>query len=246
MRNIWTIAKREYKLYFASPVAFIAAFLILLVVGYLFYGSLVYASNQQIALGVEVVTNPMAFMLMLITPALTTRLLAGERSAGTIELLLTLPLREWELVLGKWLGALLFVISILLVSLVYPVILNQFVEPGLDSGPLIGGYLGLLLFSAALIAVGIFISSLFSNQIAAFLATLFALIFLWWMFGIIGRVDLLGGGAAEVSRYLDFQSHFYENMILGILDLKDIVYYLSITVLSLFLSSIVLEIRRWR
>lgn len=246
MRIIWTIAKREYKLYFASPAAFIAAFLILLVVGYLFYGSLVYATNQQVALGVEVVFNPLAFMLMLITPALTTRLLSGERSAGTIELLLTAPVREWQLVLGKWLGALLFVASILLVSVIYPFILNRFIVPGIDTGPLISGYLGLLLFSAALIAVGVFISALFSNQIATFLATLFVLIFLWWMFGLIGQVGALAGGASQLFRYLDFQSHFYDNLILGILDLRDIVYYLSITIVALFLSAVTLESRRWR
>lgn len=247
MINIWTIAKREYKLYFASPVAYLMTFFILLVVGAIFY----FFGLERAALqpgyvpGVDIVLGPMATMLIFVTPAITTRLLAEEQRIGTIELLLTAPVRDWELVVGKWLGGFLLLATIIAITLVYPMILHQMVEPGIDQGPLITGYLGILLMSAALVAIGVFISSLFNNQIAAFVATLGVMIFLWWIITPIGQVLGAASSLSEVIIYLGLQEHIYANLIMGILDLKDVTYFLSLTALSLFFGTMSVEIRRW-
>lgn len=248
MHNIWVIAKREYKLFFTSPVAYVGAFFMFIVIGLLFYGSLSAASEPTMGYvpSVDVILYPLGVMVMLFTPALTTRLLAGEQRAGTIELLLTAPVRDWELVVGKWLGAVMLMMTIVATTLVYPAVLNHYVKPGIDQGPLISGYLGVTLLCFSLIALGVFISSLFSSQIATFLATLGLFIFLWWIIGPLAQIATPSSTSYEVLRYLDFSGHYYDNFVTGVLDLRDITFYLSLTALGLFLSSVVVEMRRWR
>jgi ABC-2 type transport system permease protein len=246
MYNIWTIAKREYNLYFASPVAYMAAFVILLVLGVFFFLNIQVASVQQgYVPGVEITMVPLGTMLILVTPAITTRLLAEERRLGTIELLLTAPVRDWELVVGKWLGGFLLLATIVILTLVFPILLNQFVDPGIDQGPLVSGYLGLILLCASLAAVGVFISSLFSNQIAAFTTTMGVLIFLWWVMRPIAQVAGPAVSSAELLTYLDYSGHFLDNMVRGVIELADVIYYLSVTALALFFGSVSVEIRRW-
>lgn len=247
MNNILTIAKREFKLYFASPVAYLMAFFILLVVGAIFYffGLSSAVLQQGYVPGVDLILGPLATMLIFITPAITTRLMAEENRIGTIELLLTSPVKDWELVVGKWLGGLLLLLSIVGLTLIYPIILHQMVTPGIDQGPLVTGYLGMFLFSSALVAVGVFVSSLFNNQIAAFVATLGVLIFLWWIITPIGQVIGTGSALSEIVTYIGLQEHYFSNLIVGILDLSDVVYYLSLTALSLFFGTMVVEARRW-
>jgi ABC-2 type transport system permease protein len=246
MRNIWTIAAREYNLYFSSPVAYMVAFVVYLVLGIFFFLNLQVALSQQgYVPGAEITMAPLATMLVLITPAITTRLLAEERRLGTIELLLTAPVRDWELVVGKWLGAFLLLLTIIAITLVYPLLLNQLVSPGIDQGPLISGYLGLILLSASMVAVGVFVSSLFSNQIAAFATTLGALIFLWWVLSPIAQVTGPLGSSSSLLNYLDYSGHYFNNLVQGVIDLKDVVFYLSVTALGLFFGAVSVEIRRW-
>jgi len=246
MHNIWTIANREYKLYFSSPVAYVVAASIYLLVGILFYLNLQFATIQTgYVPGVDAILGPLATLLLFLIPAITTRLLAEERRLGTIELLLTAPIRDWELVIGKWLGAFLLLVTIISLTIIYPILLNQFVEPGIDQGPLVSGYLGLFLIVAALVAIGVAISSLFSNQIAAFITTMFVLVFLWWILGPIAQVVGPASGNSELLNYLDFQGHYFSNLVVGVLDLSDLVFYTSITVLALFLGTMSIEIRRW-
>ncbi len=247
MRNIWIIARREYRLYFASPAAYLIAFMILLALGILFYLNLQVAAMQQFAPGVQITLAPMATLIMLATPAITTRLLAEEQRMGTIELLLTAPVRDWELVIGKWLGAFLFLLSIIVVSLIYPLVLNQLVSPGIDQGPLLSGYLGIILLSSALVAVGVAISSFFENQIAAFATTMGVFILFWWIVGPIAQtMGFSGGTGSEIIGSLDFSQHFFNNLIQGVIDLSDVVFYVSMTALGLFLGTVSIETRRWR
>ncbi len=247
MRNIWIIAKREFKLYYGSPTAYLIAFLILLVLGILFYLNIQVASQQQFAPGVQITLAPMATLIMLATPAITTRLLADEQRMGTIELLLTAPVRDWELVVGKWLGAFLFLLTIIVVSLIYPLALNQLVSPGIDQGPLISGYLGIILVTASLVAIGVAISAFFNNQIAAFATTMGAFIVLWWIINPIAQTVSPAAGAGSVLiNYLDFSSHFFNNLLTGVIDLQDIVFYLSVIALGLFVGTMSVETRRWR
>jgi ABC-2 type transport system permease protein len=144
--------------------------------------------------------------------------------------------------IGKWLGAVVFVAIILLVSWIYPIILNNLVDPGIDQGMLVSGYLGLFLMISAFLAIGVAVSSLFNNQIAAFFATLGILLVLW----MISYPAQAMGTGGELLRYLDMSEHFYPTFYAGIIELKDIVYYISAIMLALFLGSISVETRRWR
>jgi ABC-2 type transport system permease protein len=247
MRNIWTIALREYKYYFASPIAYVLALFVFLVVGALFAASIIYTLQtfgQVPPPGVQVVTGPLMFMLVFVCPALTMRLLSEEQRLGTMELLLTAPVRDWELVVGKWLGSFLFVFTLVAVTFVYPVVLNMLVDPGIDQGPIVTSYVGVLLVSATFLSIGVAVSSLFSNQVVSFIATFILLIFFWWMLGIFVQVS--GPTGAEVLRYLDFSSHFYNKLMVGVIELGNIVYLVSLTALALFLGSVSVEMRRWR
>jgi ABC-2 type transport system permease protein len=250
MHNVWTIAKREYNQYFSSPVAYVVAFIIFLILGVFFYYTLLIANSaaamqQSYVPGIDVILWWTGLLLAILTPALTTRLLAEERRLGTIELLMTAPVKDWELVVGKWLGAFLLLLTLIAVTLIYPLILDQLVSPGIDQGPLITGYLGLILVAAALVAIGVFISSLFSNQIAAFITSLGVVVFLWLVTGLLVRVTGQIGGVSTWLNYLDLAGPYTSNLLIGVLDLKDVIYYLSVTALALFMGTMSVEIRRW-
>jgi ABC-2 type transport system permease protein len=245
MRNVWVIAQKEYKHYFISPVAYAVAFMILLILGIIFYANILAMTNfsQGQAPGIEIVLSPLTTLLLFTTPGITMRALAEEQKNGTLELLLTAPVRDWEVVVGKWLGAMLFIITLLAATWFYAIILNQIVDPGIDQGLLVSGYLGILLFSSAVIAIGVMTSAFFGNQIAAFFATLGILLVLWM---ISYPAQVMGNTGGEVLRYLDMAEHYYNSFMQGIINLKDIVYYLSVTALALFLGSVSVEARRWK
>jgi ABC-2 type transport system permease protein len=243
MRNIITIASREYRLYFATPVAYLVAFIILLILGFLFYGTVAAGMLQQFAPGVDVVLGPMVTLLLFGVPALTMRLIADEQRMGTIELLLTAPVRDAELVVGKWLGGFLFLATLVALTWVFPIALNALVDPGIDQGPLLTGYLGLLLVCAALVAIGVAISAMFSNQVAAFFATLGVFLMLWL---ISMPNQATGGFGNNLLTYLDFSEHYYRTLFRGVIDLADVVYFLSVTAFGLVVGTLVVEIRRWR
>jgi len=180
------------------------------------------------------------------------KLLAEERGQGTLELLLTAPVRDSELVVGKWTGALLFSAVVLALTWVYPIFLQAITKPdGIDQGPLVSSYIILFLLVGSLLAIGVGISSMFKSQAAAFFASLVVSLGLWVSglvtttlsyMGSMGGQSLLG----TVLQYLDFTSHFYNTAYIGTLDLKDIVYYVSIIALSLFFATRVIESKRWR
>jgi ABC-2 type transport system permease protein len=243
MRNIWIIATREFKGYFISPVAYVVAAAIYLVLGGIFFINIYFGlQGSQIAPDGRMVLGPLVTILLFATPALTMHLLADEQRMGTIELLLTAPVNDWELVIGKWLGSAAFVILLLAITWVYPLILNRMTSPGIDQGVLLSAYLGLTLLSLAMLAVGLLISSLFKNSVAAFFGSLGALLVLW----IIGAMGSGNGAGSEVLSYLSLVDHYYNNMYQGLINLSDIVYFVSLTILSLVIASQVIESRRWR
>jgi ABC-2 type transport system permease protein len=215
----------------------------LLILGILFYANILNAMVQQFPPTVQVILGPLVTILLFATPAITMRLLADEQRLGTMELLLTAPVRDWELVVGKWLGGFLFMLTILALTILYPLILNEIIDPGIDQGLLVSGYLGIILIIAALVAIGVAVSSLFSNQIAVFFATLGIFLIFWLISSPSQAMGEAGGG---LLRYLDFSEHFYNTLYRGVIDLSDIVYYLSVTALALFLGSVSVETRRWR
>lgn len=245
MRNIWTIAKREYKAYFSSFTAYLFAFIILLVVGILTTESIIYSLSyfgQVPPPDVQVVIGPAVFLLVFACPAFTMRLLSEEQRLGTIELLLTAPVRDAELVIGKWLGSFLMVLTLIVTTLIYPIALNFMVSPGIDQGLMISGYIGLILVSAVFLSIGVAVSSWFSNQVATYIVTFAIITLLWWIFGIFGQA----GGGSPIMSFLDLSSHFYNDMMQGVLSLRGVVYALSLTVGFLMLGSVSVETRRWR
>lgn len=247
MRNIWTIAKREFDLYFISPVAYVVAFLFLTTIGLIFVINLVAITLNQFGFASapdpRAVTAPMAFLMLLAIPALTMRLLADEVRMGTMELLLTAPVRDYELVVGKWLGAFFFMLTLIAFSLVFPLLMHLVSDPGIDQMLMLSGYLGLILLTAAFLGLGVGISAIFSNQIAAFFATMITFIILWWLIG--APANILPGGS-ELFRHLDMNAHFYQSFNEGRITLAGIAYYLSLTVLGLVIGTTAIETRRWR
>jgi len=249
MRNIWTIAKREYDHYFITPIAYIVAFAILFTIGVIFAFNMFYFiqnsfQNPGSVPDISPVTGPFVFLLVLSAPALTMRLLSEEARMGTLELLLTAPVRDFELIAGKWLGAMLYILTIVAVTLVYPIILNNFIDPGIDWSTVLTSYLGLILIAGSFLALGTGISALFTNQIAAFFATLITFVFLWWLVGFPANV--LSGSGADLFQYLNMQSHYYGALSDGIINLSDLVYYFSLIALGLFTGTVAVEMRRWR
>jgi ABC-2 type transport system permease protein len=247
MRNIWTIAKREYDNYFNSPLAYVVAFAILLPMG-IYFSLIMFVSSQQAMMGGPAPeTAPInwlfVFLMIFLSPALTMRLLSDEARMGTLELLLTAPIRDFELVAGKWLGSFLFVLSIAVLTVVFPIIINNYVTPGIDWMVVLSSYLGMLLVCAALLALGTGISAIFTNQFAAFFVTLGLFFFLWFMVSLPANYLPQGG---DVLNYFSLSTHFSQSMNNGTINLGDIVYYLSLIALGLFAGTTAVEARRWR
>ena len=249
MRNIWTIAKREYNHYFISPIAYVVAFIMLFTLG-IYFTAIINAYAQQSLFGggggapdVTPINWLFVFLLLFTTPALTMRSISDEARTGTLELLLTAPLRDSELVIGKWLGGMLFILTVLLVTLVYPIIMNSLVSPGIDQQLMVSSYLGVILAAAAFLALGVGVSAIFTNQIAAFFVTFGLFFIIWFMMGILGNVFQNGG---QVFQYLNFSSHFSDAFNTGSIKLSDVVYYFSLIALGLFAGTTAVEIRRWR
>ncbi len=251
MRNVWTIASREYHRFFTSPIAYVVAFVTFLTLGIIFgLTILVYSQNATgggfgappSAPDLTAVTGTFTFLMVLSIPALTMRLISDEHRMGTMELLLTAPLRDWELVVGKWLGGFLFMCTLITVTIIYAFVLNALITPGLDQLQILAQYLGLILVAGAFMALGVGISAMFSNQIAAFFVTLGLFVFLWWLIGFPAQYVTAG---SPIFTYLDMSSHFNNHLNAGVVALSDLAYYLSLIALGLFAGTTAVEARRW-
>jgi ABC-2 type transport system permease protein len=179
-------------------------------------------------------------ILLLLMPLVTMRLFAEERRSGTIELLLSYPVRDGAVLLGKYLAALVVYGVMLAITLVYPGIVVYFTQ--VEGGVLLTGYLGLLLMGATFLAVGVFASSLTENQIVASITT-FGILLIFWVLG--WSADYAGGGWGRVLTHVSLLEHF-DSFAKGVLDTKDILYYLDFTIVALFLTLRSLEARRWK
>ncbi len=249
MRNIWNFARREYKLYFISPIAYIVAIAAFVIVGGVFVYEINFAASQSILGGgtppdASLVVGPLSFVFLFTAPVLTMRLLADEQRMGTMELLLTAPVRDWELVVGKWLGSFLFALTIILATLIFPFVLNKLVSPGIDQGLMLAAYLAIILLVAVYLAIGTAFSAIFTNQFAAFFVTFIVIVIFWYLIRLptyIVNVDAVN----NVFTYLDLNGRF-SNMMGGRVALSDVVYPLSLTAFGLFLGSVVVEMRRWQ
>jgi len=248
MRNIWTIAKREYDQYFVSPVAYVVAFAILLTIGVLFgINFFFYSQNALQGVGAPdfaPISGTFVFLLVLSAPALTMRLISDEARMGTLELLLTAPIRDHELVIGKWLGAMLYILSLLAITIVYPIVTSKFVSPSIDWNVVLTSYLGMILLAGVFLSLGTAVSAMFTNQVTAFFVTLALFITLWWLVGFPAQV--LSGDSARLFSYLDLKAHFYGALDAGKVNLSDLVYYISLIALGIFTGTAAVETRRWK
>lgn len=238
LRNIATIAGKEIYAYFASPMAYIVLALFLVANGFLF--SIILANSKQA--NMDSSFADMAIILVFLAPAITMRLLADEQRQGTMELLQTSPVRETEIVLGKWLAAMVLLVVGLALTLVYPAILWKYSSGAMDLGPVWTGYVGMLLLGGTFMAVGLFMSSVTQNQIVAYVLGFGVLLVLWLFQG--AAQNFTSGSVAAIVGYLAFSPHF-EGFTSGSLQLKDVVFYLSMIVLGLFLCVRSIETKRW-
>ena len=243
MRNLFAIAKREIQSYLVSPIAYLVIAAFLLIVGLYFWLVLGWMVQYGESPTMRYTIEFMVIVFVFAAPFLTMRLLAQERRLGTLELVLTSPVREWELVLGKFCAALVLYLMMVVPTLLHPLILELFGNP--DWGPIWSGYLGLLLFGAVLLAVGLLASALTENQIVAAVLGVVGNLMLWFFVGAPTHNPNISPRVASVLRMLDLREHL-QTFISGALDTRDIVYCLSVTAFLLFVTIRVLEVRRWR
>jgi ABC-2 type transport system permease protein len=235
MRNAWIVARRELYAYLASPIAYGVAAAFLLLCGIFFVGGVAQWQDANL----QSLFASLSIVLLFIAPLLTMRLLARERDQGTIELLLTAPLRDWEVVLGKFLASYLFFLAMIALTGLYVPVVVRYGTP--DLGIVAAGYLGLALLGAALIALGLFTSSLTRSQVVAAVLGVGIGLVLW----LLEAISPVLGRARETIAYLTPAGHYYR-FLEGIIDTRALVYLISFTVLFLFLAGQVLGARRWR
>ncbi len=235
MRNTLTIAGKEFKSYLASPMAYVVTGIFLVLTG-VFFGI---SSSTYLETSISGFLGTGSIVLLLLAAVLTMRLIAEERKIGTLELLLTAPVRDSEIILGKFLGSLGILSVMLALTLYYPLLLIIFGDP--DIGPIGTGYLGLFLLGSTCLAVGLFASSATSNQVVSAVVAGGILFALWFVSMAAGY---LPDAIAEVINFFSL-SYYFPDFIKGIIDTRGIVYYISITALFLFLAIRSLENSRW-
>ena len=252
MRNIMAIAGKELRSYFASPIAYIIIGFFLLPFGvffYLYLTAFVRQSMQQAQYGgamninqnvIRYVLQNASVIILFIMPMITMRTYSEEKRSGTIELLLTSPVTDVEIIVGKFLGALGLYVALLAVTLLYMAILFVYGNP--EWRPLVAGYLGLLLMGGTFVALGLFISSTTNNQIVAGVVT-FVVFLLFWIIGWFA--DTAGPTIGPITSWLSITEHF-DDFSKGIIDTKHVIYYLTLITFGLFLSAKSVDTERWR
>ena len=252
--NVWALARREVQSYFASPVAYVVLALFIFLFGYFFSDYLFVFLERSMGRGgfagaaetlnlnqdlIRYVLLSTSVVLLFLVPMLTMRSFAEEIRSGTIELLLTSPLTDFQIVLGKFFGALFLYAAMLALTFLHMGILFLFGDP--EWKPLLVGYLGMLLLGAAFISFGLVFSSLTRNQIVAGFLTFGTFLFLW----LIEYAESWAGSASGLVTYLSVTKHL-EEFAKGVIDSRDVIYYLTFIGLGLLLSRQSLESLRWR
>ena len=252
MRNIIAIAERELRSYFSSPMAYIIIGFFLLPFGvffYLYLTAFVRQGLQQAQFGgamninqqvIRYVLQNASVIILFIMPMITMRTYSEEKRSGTIELLLTSPVTDIEIILGKFFGALGLYIAMLACSLLYMGVLFYFGNP--EWRPLVAAYLGLLLMGGAFVSIGLLISSTTNNQIVAGVVT-FVVFLLFWIVGWFA--DSAGPTFGPITSWLSITEHF-DDFAKGIIDTKHVLYYLSLITFGLFLTAKSVDTERWR
>jgi len=255
MNKTLAVMKKELQAYFVSPIAYAVIAVFLVLSGFFFYSILSYFNLQSLQYSQypyaleqlninEMVMRPLfhnlVVIILLILPLLTMRLFSEERRSGTIELLMTAPLRHWHVTLGKFAACLIVYALMLACTFSYVCVLLIYGEP--DPGPILAGYMGLFLMGAAFISVGLLASSLTENQIVAAVISFGALL----LFYIIGWLSAtVGSTAGQLLSYLSIVDHL-DDFLKGVIDTKDVVFYLSFILSGPFLAVRSAESYSWR
>jgi ABC-2 type transport system permease protein len=257
MRNVGEIFKREIRFYFTTPIAYVVMVIFSAVFGFIFFRNLTYYSQlswqlmqnpgygQRIDLvmgvfGPAFSSNTIIFLLVI--PPISMRLFAEERKTGTIELLFTYPLKDIQIVFGKWLAATTIVFFMLLLTVPAPVMAFGFAKSA-EWGPVLAGYLGMFLMGVSFLSLGVLISALSENQIVAIVVSYGALLGFWFLGWAVDKNS--AQQAAKILGELSIIEHL-NNFIQGLVDTRDVVYYVLFIFASVFLTLRVLESKRWR
>ena len=241
-----SIFKKELNSFFSSLVGYMAIIVFLLVCGFFMW---VIPNNNMLDYGYATMDKFFAFapwVLMFLLPALTMRSFSDEYKGGTIEILSTIPLTENQIILGKFFASFVLVLFSILPTLLYVYTISHLsiIQGNLDSGGILGSYIGLLFLSAAFTAIGIFCSSVTSNQVIAFLIAIFTNFILYAGFETMSKMPFLGNGIDYIVSQIGMQFH-YNSIRRGLLDSRDIVYFLSIVAIFILATRLSLQKRKW-
>jgi ABC-2 type transport system permease protein len=238
--RVWVLAKRELAAFFFSPIAYVVAAVFLAVSGIFFAGEGFQPGHEA---QMRDLFNRQAFILVFILPMLTMRLLSEEFRSGTIESLMTAPVKDYEVIMGKFWGTWLFFAALLVPTLIYPFMILKYSGWSADAGPIVLGYLGLLLLGGLYAAVGTLTSTLTRNQvISAVLAFLILSAFTFLLWGVGSQATGLWQTILQNINVYERFSYFSQ----GLLDWRHVMFFLSLTFGILFIAVKVLESRRWR
>ncbi len=246
MQNAWFIARRELGAIFVQPIAYVFIAAMTLISGAIFAQQILFLATQGAQSGAApTVADSLAtfaFLAVFAVPAITMRLISEERQSGTVELLMTMPITDGQVILGKFIAAFLLWVATTALTLIYPFVLLRFGNP--DVGPMITAYLLVLLWGSALISIGIFASAISTNQINAFMLS-FAVILIFYLMAFLGSNPSLPTNASTIMRELSMLSH-QDNFFNGVLTVKDVLYFVLLTGIFLFAAARIFESRRWR
>ena len=247
MRQIFAVFKRELASYFRSPVAYAIAFALLLFFGLLFSNSLSQANQQAPADQVNFIPSVLTFLLFLVAPLLTMRLLSEEAREGTLEVLMTMPITEAQFIIGKFLAVWAYYTVLLLLTASYYVVLTIVGIP--DTGRTFGMYFGAWLYGGATLAITLIWSAVTEDQVvAAFLgaATVLVLYLAEVAASAIGNLPNVNPGLGAFIRELGFQAHYETTMLNGVVRAEDVLYFVFMIIAALFITTRIVEVRRWR
>lgn len=238
MRNIFTICQKEFKSYFNSPIAYIFIITFILFSSWLFFRTFFLIGQAHL----RPLFSIFPWLFLILAPSITMRAWAEEKKMGTIEVLMTLPLKDYEVVLGKFLASFFFML--ITVVLTFPLAITVYSLGNPDTGSIIGGYIGAILMGGAYLSIGLFCSSLTNNQIVAFIistVTCFILLIIGEDIVLMSAPDTI----APLFTYLGLGTHF-ESISRGVIDSRDLIYYFSTIGFFLFLNTLALESRKWK
>lgn len=242
---MWSIFNKEISAFFSSLIGYVVIAVFLILLGLVLF---VFPDTSLLTLGVATLdplfaNAPRVFMFLI--PAITMRSLAEEQQTGTFELLVTKPISEWSIILGKFWACLTLVVIALIPTLLYYYTMHQLGVPkgNLDSGAIAGSYLGLIFLAMTYVSIGLFASALTNNQIIGFLLGAFLCFLFHWGFDLFSRLPIFAANGDTLVQQLGIDYH-YRSISRGVLDLRDVVYFLSVSGLFLYLTFVALEAKR--